>query len=94
MGRSVRIPAEQAEDRVKYESQTLQVIINAKRQLEQYQFMRACPERAWEIRLYDWILNHPQGEQMAKRYLDTRFPLNAEPIPKRTLVRMLGWLVP
>jgi hypothetical protein len=51
-------------------------------------------ELAWEIRLYEWILNQPDAESKAAMYLKRRMPIGTpDIIPKRRVVESLGWNV-
>ena len=54
------------------------------------------PEIKWEIRLFAWILNHPQAEERALEYARSRhlWEIPDVPKPKRQVVRELGWSIP
>lgn len=56
----------------------------------------AYPEElAWEIRLYEWILAQPDAEEKARQYGAARsFLGSGAPVPKREVVKRLGWEIP
>lgn len=72
----------------------LHTIEAGKRQLEGYYKRTPGPELAWELRLYDWILMHPDPAEMAYQYLTTRMEPKGPPLPKREVVKKLGWHIP
>jgi hypothetical protein len=62
-------------------------------QLIHYRKLGCSPKPAeleWEIRLYEWIINHPQAKEIARLYIDERRKSNFSN-DKREIAKKLGW---
>ena len=65
--------------------------------LEQLQdFLKAgtskkVEELKWEILLYEWILKQENKDAMAREYMEARNNDGNELLPKRVVVKKLGW---
>jgi len=67
----------------------------ALRQLKTYRSQgryKSYKDIAWEIKLYKWILAHPEREKMARKYLETRHENGI--LSKRQTVKLLEWDIP
>jgi hypothetical protein len=65
--------------------------------IRQLEFLRSTTgqpeELEWELRLYNWILAQPDAETKAETYLKLRTKNGFPPVPKRDVVRQLGWSI-